>query len=133
MSVDALLAAKDAIEQALSERAGQLRQQIARLTGSSDTRSVKARRDALKGTKVAPKYRGPNGELWAGRGAHPVWLREQIKKGRKIDSFLIDRPAKKATAKKATAKKAKKAKRAYTRRAKASEAASAGQHGTTDA
>ena len=25
---------------------------------------------------VEPKYRGPNGETWSGRGSTPKWLRE---------------------------------------------------------
>jgi len=43
----------------------------------------------LKGSKVPPKYRGPNGETWAGRGAKPRWLVAAMKKGKKLDSFLI--------------------------------------------
>jgi DNA-binding protein H-NS len=46
-------------------------------------------KSTLKGTKVAPKYRGPGGETWAGRGAKPRWLTAAIKKGKKLDSFLI--------------------------------------------
>jgi DNA-binding protein H-NS len=38
---------------------------------------------------VPPKYRGPNGETWAGRGAKPRWLVAAMKKGKKLDSFLI--------------------------------------------
>jgi DNA-binding protein H-NS len=48
---------------------------------------------SLKGTKVAPKYRGPNGETWAGRGAKPRWLVAAMKKGKKLDSFLISKSA----------------------------------------
>jgi DNA-binding protein H-NS len=47
----------------------------------------------LKGYKVPPKYRGPNGETWAGRGAKPRWLVAAMKKGKKLDSFLINKPA----------------------------------------
>jgi len=51
-------------------------------------------RSALKG-KVPPKYRGPSGETWAGRGAKPRWLVAAIKDGKKIDQFLIDKPVRK--------------------------------------
>ena len=44
---------------------------------------------ALRGRKVAPKYRGPNGETWSGRGLAPRWLSELERKGKKRDSFLI--------------------------------------------
>jgi len=34
---------------------------------------------------VAPKYRGPNGELWTGRGRQPRWLGEDREKFRIVD------------------------------------------------
>jgi DNA-binding protein H-NS len=49
----------------------------------------------LKGRKVPPKYRGPSGETWAGRGARPRWLVAAIKGGKKLDDFLIDKSARK--------------------------------------
>jgi DNA-binding protein H-NS len=46
----------------------------------------------MKGRKVAAKYKGPNGELWAGRGATPRWLVAVMKEeGKKRDDFLIDK------------------------------------------
>jgi DNA-binding protein H-NS len=45
----------------------------------------------LRGRKIAPKYRGPSGETWAGRGAKPRWLVTAIKEGKKLDDFLIDK------------------------------------------
>lgn len=39
--------------------------------------------------KVAPKYRGPNGETWTGRGLPPRWLAALEAAGRKRESFLI--------------------------------------------
>jgi DNA-binding protein H-NS len=53
------------------------------------------RRKTLKGRKVPPKYRGPSGETWAGRGATPRWLVAAIKGGKKLDDFLIDKSARK--------------------------------------
>jgi DNA-binding protein H-NS len=38
---------------------------------------------------VAPKYRGPNGETWSGRGLSPKWLKALIDQGRSKDEFLI--------------------------------------------
>ena len=38
-------------------------------------------RGALKGKKVPPKYRGPSGETWAGRGARPRWLVAALRGG----------------------------------------------------
>jgi DNA-binding protein H-NS len=48
----------------------------------------------LKGKKVPPKYRSPSGDTWAGRGAKPRWLVAAIKRGKKLDHFLIKRRAK---------------------------------------
>jgi len=52
-------------------------------------RVVRGGGSALKGRKVPPKYRGPSGETWAGRGARPRWG------GKKLDDFLIDKSARK--------------------------------------
>ena len=52
-------------------------------------------RGAMKGRKVAPKYRDPaTGETWAGRGARPRWLVAKIRAGKKPEDFLIVRSAK---------------------------------------
>jgi DNA-binding protein H-NS len=51
--------------------------------------SAKAKVHPLKGIKALPKYRGPNGETWAGRGLTPNWMRALEKKGKKRESFLI--------------------------------------------
>jgi DNA-binding protein H-NS len=46
---------------------------------------------------VPPKYRNPNdpSQTWAGRGLQPLWLRDAVKSGKKLDSFLIVKTAKK--------------------------------------
>src|SRR5215831_1556275 len=50
----------------------------------------------LRGRRVAPKYSdGVN--YWAGRGAQPVWMREKIASGAKLEDFLIVHPAKRIT------------------------------------
>ena len=45
--------------------------------------------------KVLPKYQNPNdaAELWSGRGKQPLWLKAQLKAGKKIEHFLIARPS----------------------------------------
>jgi len=52
---------------------------------------AKGRRKKASGTRkpVAPKFRGPKGELWSGRGKTPSWMSALISKGRKKDEFLI--------------------------------------------
>jgi len=51
--------------------------------------SAKRKVHPLKGKKAPAKYRGPNGETWAGRGLAPRWMTDLEKKGRKRESFLI--------------------------------------------
>jgi len=45
--------------------------------------------------KVLPKYRNPKNptETWAGRGRQPRWLRTELRSGKKLDDFRIERLA----------------------------------------
>ena|SRR5207302_1387528 len=105
MSVEALMKLRDDIGVTLNKRAKELQRQISALGdwGSSGGRKPGRKAASLKGRKVPPKYRGPTGELWAGRGARPRWMQEAIKGGAKPDDFLIakGRKAKKPRKRKA--------------------------------
>src|SRR5215207_6043545 len=92
MNVDALLKLRDDIGTVLSDKRRELETQWQRLDGEAKRSS----RMSVKGVKVAPKYRGPNGETWAGRGAMPKWLAALKKEGHKHEEFLIAKPAKTA-------------------------------------
>lgn len=48
----------------------------------------KARKSGAAAT-VAPKYRGPNGEVWSGRGLTPKWLAALIGEGKQKEQFAI--------------------------------------------
>ena len=39
--------------------------------------------------RVEPKYRLPDGRTWSGRGKQPVYIREALAKGAKLEDFLI--------------------------------------------
>lgn len=41
------------------------------------------------GQPLAPKYKGPNGETWSGRGRQPTWLTELEAVGHDKSEFLI--------------------------------------------
>ncbi len=41
------------------------------------------------GVSVAPKYRGPNGELWSGRGLTPKWMAVLLEAGQQKEDFAI--------------------------------------------
>lgn len=83
-SVDAVLSAKVKGERKALEA------KLQSLSRFGDGASGGGRKKhALAGKKVAPKYRGPDGQTWTGRGLKPRWLVEALKGGKKIDAFLI--------------------------------------------
>jgi DNA-binding protein H-NS len=86
MSVDALLKLQAEIDKTLSSRAAQLRTELSKLSGHSNKAA-----HPLKGRKAPVKYRDRQGNTWAGRGAKPLWLVAAIKKGKKVEDFLIDK------------------------------------------
>ena len=93
LTVEALMDLRERVDGLLSERRAELQNQLEKIAVVGGRRVVRG--SALKGRKVPPKYRGPSGETWAGRGAKPVWLVAAIKGGKKIDDFLIDKSARK--------------------------------------
>jgi DNA-binding protein H-NS len=92
MSVDALLKLREDINKVLDRKANELRSQLSRLGDASGRRKQAS---LLKGRKVPAKYRSPSGETWAGRGARPRWLVEAVKRGKKVEDFLIAKSARK--------------------------------------
>jgi DNA-binding protein H-NS len=106
MSVEALIKMRDDIGKILSNKVGQLQSQLAALghggwMGNGKKAVGRPKGSALKGTKVAPKYRNPKNrsETWAGRGAMPRWMAAAVEAGKKKESFLIDKSAAKTAAK----------------------------------
>jgi DNA-binding protein H-NS len=92
MSVDALLKLRDDVGAALSRKSKELESQLSRLGGEIGS-GRKTRRSSLKGRKVAVKYRDKSGNTWAGRGAQPVWLRDKLKVGAKLEDFAVHKGA----------------------------------------
>jgi DNA-binding protein H-NS len=76
------------IDKRLLEYRAELEKQLEALSGQPKR---KATSSSLKGRKVPPKYKSPSGETWAGRGARPKWMIAALKKGRKMEDFLIDK------------------------------------------
>jgi DNA-binding protein H-NS len=52
-----------------------------------------ARRERRPYPRVFPKYRNPDdpSETWAGRGKQPRWLTAQLRTGRTLDDFRIQK------------------------------------------
>ena len=107
MSVEALLKLRDDVGKVLSQKAVQLEEQLSRLGGEAAT-SARGRGSAMKGRKVPIKYRDKEGNTWAGRGAQPVWLREKLKAGAKLEDFAVQKAA---ASRKASPRKTKKRRR----------------------
>src|SRR5436305_13553820 len=86
--VGSVLARKLAAEKARLER--RLRELAVRPSGTA-TNTTSARRPY---PQVLPKYRNPEqpSETWAGRGKTPRWLNAQLRSGKKLDDFRIQRP-----------------------------------------
>jgi DNA-binding protein H-NS len=88
LSNEALCKLRDEIAAVLESRAESLRRELKRLTGdSAKSNGVKAPK--LKQAKNTPKYRGPGGKTWGGRGARPRWLSNALEAGHSLDEFLI--------------------------------------------
>ena len=88
--VDAAIAAAEVSEKkALREEMEQLA--ASRGLSIADIFGGKPAGNKLKGSKVAVKYRNPKNpdETWTGRGRKPNWLADALKKGQKIESFMI--------------------------------------------
>jgi len=89
-----LLDLRSQVDEALTGYRSTLEKQLAALGSSVASiggKVARGVRGSLKGTKVAPKFKGPSGELWAGRGAKPRWLVAAIKEGKKAEDFLIEK------------------------------------------
>jgi DNA-binding protein H-NS len=88
MNVEALLSLRDQVDKRLLELRAELEKRLAALDGQAKGKALRIS-SSLKGRKVPPKYRSRSGETWAGRGARPLWLVAAMKKGKKIEDFLI--------------------------------------------
>ena len=95
MTVEALMDLRKRVDEMLHRRRAELEKQWERFAVVGGARVVRGGASVLKGRKVPPKYRSPSGDTWAGRGAKPRWLVAAIKRGKKLDDFLIDRSARK--------------------------------------
>jgi DNA-binding protein H-NS len=86
-----------------------MKDQLSKLGAEVDVgKGRRGRGGSLKGRKVPIKYRDRSGNTWAGRGAQPVWLREKLKAGAKIEDFAVDKTA---AARKVSPRKYKKRRR----------------------
>jgi DNA-binding protein H-NS len=88
LSNQALCKLRDEIDEELRNRAESLQRTIDQLVGP------KHQGGPRKEYKVAPKYKGPHGEKWSGRGRNPRWLTVAMSEGKRPEDFLINQPKK---------------------------------------
>ena len=100
LNFESLMDLRNQVDEALSGYRSTLERQLEALGSSVASLGGKVARrtrgSMLKGTKVAPKFRSPKGETWAGRGAKPRWLVAAIKEGKKLEDFAIEKTVGKA-------------------------------------
>jgi DNA-binding protein H-NS len=89
-------------ERITSEKRG-LEERLAKLNGGLIFNNAKLKNKGAQASErravrrkyppVLPKFRNPSdpSETWAGRGKRPRWMVAQLKEGKKMDDFLIDR------------------------------------------
>jgi DNA-binding protein H-NS len=94
MSVEALMDLRKRVDEMLLKRRAEIEKRLERMEAIAVVGGRGQRASALRGRKVPPKYRGPSGETWAGRGVKPKWMVEALKKGKKMEDFLIARKRK---------------------------------------
>jgi DNA-binding protein H-NS len=95
MTVQALMDLRKRVDEMLLEHRAEIEERLKRMDRAIAVVAGRGGGSPLRGRKVPPKYRGPSGEAWAGRGARPRWLVAAIKSGKKLDDFLIDKSARK--------------------------------------
>jgi DNA-binding protein H-NS len=101
MSFDQLVSLRETVDDMISGMAAKVKESLHEKLVWIDSLTGKRRSarqqtgHALRGRKVAPKYRNPGNrtETWAGRGAMPRWLRALVQQGHKPEEFAIDRKA----------------------------------------
>jgi len=90
LSNEALCKLRDEVAALLNSRAEDLQRELNRLNGANRIEANgAANASKAQRKKIAPKYRGPNGDTWCGRGLMPRWLTRQVKEGKKPEDFLI--------------------------------------------
>ena len=52
-------------------------------------KAAKASKGPKSASKVEPKFKGPNGEAWSGRGLTPKWLAALVAQGHSKEEFAV--------------------------------------------
>jgi DNA-binding protein H-NS len=112
MPLDKLVELRNRIDATLASKVADQRRTLqSELSKLGRVQSNASRRiDARRGSVVAPKYRNPDNpaETWAGRGLKPRWMTAAMRRGGKLEDFLISAQARPKTKGPRKAQKARK-------------------------
>ena len=95
LSNEALCKLRDEVAILLNTRAEELQKEADRLRNGTvasrkQINGLLRRVHNASRKKIAPKYIGPKGDTWTGRGKTPRWLKEAMVEGKTPDDFLIN-------------------------------------------
>ena len=99
MSIDELWALRERITADLAARLiaerNALELRLKQLNRGNQGKQTEPSTERRPYPKVFPKFRNPDhpSETWAGRGKQPRWLTAQLRTGKRIDDFRIERAA----------------------------------------
>ena len=95
MSIDQLVDLHQRVQLMLADKLqaekAKIEERLHRIEGRSIEGSTIEGRVRRPYPPVLPKYKNPRNptEIWSGRGKQPLWVREQLEAGKKLDQFLI--------------------------------------------
>jgi DNA-binding protein H-NS len=117
MSAEALIDLRNDIDSVLAAKVASERKELRAKLDKLEQFGGRSARGAgkggrshpLKGGKVAPRFRGPEGETWSGRGLRPKWLSALVAQGHKLEEFAIEAAAEVAKVAKKRGRRPRKA------------------------
>jgi DNA-binding protein H-NS len=91
MTVEALIETRKQIDKLLATKVASAKKELQdKLSYLEGVFANGRRRGRKPRSAVAAKYRGPNGETWAGRGMRPRWLTALVNSGHRIEEFAVE-------------------------------------------
>lgn len=83
-------ARKDELSGAIADIKSKMKQYGITVADLGGNASAGGRKAPKSKSGAVPKFRGPNGELWAGGpGRKPQWVRDVLASGKSLDSYKI--------------------------------------------
>jgi DNA-binding protein H-NS len=87
LTLPELLKVKQEVDQLIPIKAQEARDTLDR---EMEERAKELGLEAIPTRKAKALYKGPNGEIYRGKGPLPGWLKEQMAQGRTKEEFLVE-------------------------------------------